>query len=1129
MDFSWILKPLQAIGWFKRNAARLIPKWSSLVSSAEDRAEKVSKATKLDLINQVMNNIDAAIENGVSQEEFKKNMTDMIQKQWGEAPSNRIDMVFRNNVLDAYNAGRQEIMDAALETHPYRRFDATIDPRTTVICRACNGVVLPANDPWWLTHSPKLHFGCRSILVPLREKDALAHGITQNPPQIEPQAGFGAPPNQQLEMNLEYKKDNRNPALHGITTLSSLGLPDFWLFDESKIKRDERGRFASKSGAEHQAEAQKSISKKVAKRAPVAVGTHIKGVSGNGKEHAEEIMKHFHEIGLGKILRKAPISEMVMSKKLKIDGHPDIDPLGAYNYDSGKLYIKIPPKESYNLPFVPGESFSVAKSATSKGEVVKRTATHEVAHHLWDQTPDNLKAMVVRAYKRGNPITSYAAISPTEYLAETFAAYHFHPDELKKHDPVGWNMLQHVMGHHELVDYKRLIPGVTKEKHPEVRDWPPKEDDKLSEGAEPVDKPKKAKKEAKPNLPEKPESSKPVETPEAQKIEEKTPRIEAPKEDIQPKKESKSPEIKEPEPKKEPEKTGLIPKKNPAPNKVQKKQMMDEIGRRYLENVEDIKAKAPRENWAMALAFSRGIIADRVAQEMGLERPNVREIDKAIEKAKSAQAKPEEKTVEPKTEAPKEEPKAEPAPKKYPKAAPRKAETPQYPKEDSLAAKPATPKEAKAPNYPKEGDLKTKQAEPRKAATPSLPTQKDVEEQDKKLLQNKPATPRKSVSEEQKNLEEAKAKEEAAKVKQKEAYKKGSNLKERGAIGKEVAEAEKARKEAEKKALTAPKGQVKAPNYPTMEQVDAQAPKAATPRKAKPANYPTTEEADKMTVKPKPAAPKTGVAKPNYPTETEAEKITEKPKAPASPRKAKEPNYPRKSDEEIEKGKEGQTVDPNKVITNPKTGNSIKALDWQNKIHESFHEFMDRELPRKVDIISQTQRLPRHHVKELLLARKIHEIDKEAQEKGKAIPEIAALLKPSRDRALHEFQALKNERESKGESLNLNKAQIDAWGEGHEHASKQPVISNEPAAKVLGEHIPSTPTVATNKYGHTHRAEGNTFKAKDVLKSAGFKWDPDSKAWTGGPEEMKELDRISSGSYSRSNAKSMEGVEIKPL
>jgi hypothetical protein len=58
---------------------------------------------------------------------------------------------------------------------------------------------------------------------------------------------------------------------------------------------------------------------------------------------------------------------------------------------------------------------------------------------------------------------------------------------------------------------------------------------------------------------------------------------------------------------------------------------------------------------------------------------------------------------------------------------------------------------------------------------------------------------------------------------------------------------------------------------------------------------------------------------------------------------------------------------------------------------------------------------------------------------------------------------------------------------------------------------------------------GNTYRAKQVLKDAGFSFDADSKAWYGDDTAKAELDRITRASYSRANLKACEGLEFTTI
>ena len=97
----------------------------------------------------------------------------------------------------AFSAGRYAIAThpEVLEDRPFWLFDAIMDSRTSKACKACDGVILPASDPFWSTHNPPLHFNCRSDITPLSEDEAQGMGGVKRPGKVPPvDEGFGLPP-----------------------------------------------------------------------------------------------------------------------------------------------------------------------------------------------------------------------------------------------------------------------------------------------------------------------------------------------------------------------------------------------------------------------------------------------------------------------------------------------------------------------------------------------------------------------------------------------------------------------------------------------------------------------------------------------------------------------------------------------------------------------------------------------------------------------------------------------------------------------------------------------------------------------------------------------------------------------
>ena len=188
--------PTEALEYWLRRIVVPRDLYGSLTAKAKEHAFAVAGVAKLDLVQEIFDSLFAAMNSGTSLEGWQEAIVQQIGEQWGGKTPSRLENIFRTNLIDAHNAGRHAIMSDpdALEDRPYWRFDAIDDHRTTDICAQCDGVILPADHPWWRTHYPSLHYQCRSTVTPLTEAQAHREGVTASPPMVRAMAGFGAPP-----------------------------------------------------------------------------------------------------------------------------------------------------------------------------------------------------------------------------------------------------------------------------------------------------------------------------------------------------------------------------------------------------------------------------------------------------------------------------------------------------------------------------------------------------------------------------------------------------------------------------------------------------------------------------------------------------------------------------------------------------------------------------------------------------------------------------------------------------------------------------------------------------------------------------------------------------------------------
>jgi SPP1 gp7 family putative phage head morphogenesis protein len=188
----------EAIRALRRRVPMTDPEFRQLDDETRQRAFWVAGVTQARTVQEVMDALGRALADGTMLEDFKAEVGGKLAEGWGGEDAPRLETVFRTNVMSSYNGGRTEVFDDPVvrEARPYLRFDAVGDSRTTELCEALDGKVLPADDPFWDKHTPPLHFNCRSILTPLSAEEAGEEGISQGPPDTggaAPGDGFGRP------------------------------------------------------------------------------------------------------------------------------------------------------------------------------------------------------------------------------------------------------------------------------------------------------------------------------------------------------------------------------------------------------------------------------------------------------------------------------------------------------------------------------------------------------------------------------------------------------------------------------------------------------------------------------------------------------------------------------------------------------------------------------------------------------------------------------------------------------------------------------------------------------------------------------------------------------------------------
>jgi hypothetical protein len=149
-----------------------------------DRAFMVAGALKADLLADLAGAVQKAIDDGASLEQFRADFREIVTRRgwhgWtgegskrGEAWRTRV--IYKTNMATSYAAGRWAQLKAAGYPLLVYRHGGSLDPRIEHL--SWDGLILPADHPFWTTHAPPNGWGCSCFVTGARsEVDAVRKG-----------------------------------------------------------------------------------------------------------------------------------------------------------------------------------------------------------------------------------------------------------------------------------------------------------------------------------------------------------------------------------------------------------------------------------------------------------------------------------------------------------------------------------------------------------------------------------------------------------------------------------------------------------------------------------------------------------------------------------------------------------------------------------------------------------------------------------------------------------------------------------------------------------------------------------------------------------------------------------------
>lgn len=180
IDFA-ILAPEEALAYFRaKGFAPALARfsWKDVWGEEHDRAFTVAKATRDDVLSEIREALDAAIEGGVPFEAFKASLEPKLRDLgwWGKGlvedpktgrrqraqlgSARRLRIIFDTNLRTANAAGRWRRVQRSKRLMPFLTYIQIDRPSARDAHKPFDGVTLPVDHPFWRTHYPPNGWRC---------------------------------------------------------------------------------------------------------------------------------------------------------------------------------------------------------------------------------------------------------------------------------------------------------------------------------------------------------------------------------------------------------------------------------------------------------------------------------------------------------------------------------------------------------------------------------------------------------------------------------------------------------------------------------------------------------------------------------------------------------------------------------------------------------------------------------------------------------------------------------------------------------------------------------------------------------------------------------------------------------
>lgn len=170
----------EAVAFLKGKRTLTSEEYKMLSDESRAKAFTVSGYTSLEVLQEFLDCLTKAAEEGTTKEQFLEDMNRFLEEHGYEGINPwKCDNIFRTNMQTALNAGHYKSMtdETTMKLRPYWRYRTAGDGHVRESHAVMEGRVYRADDPIWDVWYPPNGFRCRCMVVSLSKKQVERMGL----------------------------------------------------------------------------------------------------------------------------------------------------------------------------------------------------------------------------------------------------------------------------------------------------------------------------------------------------------------------------------------------------------------------------------------------------------------------------------------------------------------------------------------------------------------------------------------------------------------------------------------------------------------------------------------------------------------------------------------------------------------------------------------------------------------------------------------------------------------------------------------------------------------------------------------------------------------------------------------